>query len=480
MAERDRYRPHLPAPITSLFPCCQASPLPLLHLAPLHPNCLLAGLPPPSGPSIAARVSFPRWKSEWVTQLKILLTALGYPLGWSPTSPALQSPSSGPGAHSRFISQAVERIAFLPLFQADSCLFTFFGVVPSAWGPSSYPSSANSHSSFPGGSAGKKSACNVGDLSSIPGLGRSLGEGKGYPLQHSSLENSMDCIGLGVTKSRTQLNDFHFHFSFILQNPVWLSPARDTWGLARILRCHRNGFSLVHTNRGGVVPKGLMLSQGKRTLDMWGHCPSLCCPLWSPVWAWSSCGNAHQSWHWPHRILGGWILPCLPVPVSACWRPGLAQLGPLGWHTAAKCPAHSCPQMVDVAGVWGAVRNSETQWTERSGSCEGGLRPRQMDGKQAGKQSFLFRVFFLENRGDWWCILWASVWQCLGKLGRCSHSVQQVHPVDTTQMSVRPTEMLHEAPEQLHSQEPQTGTNPNVPLGEMDSLWTIHKMESSC
>lgn len=47
-------------------------------------------------------------------------------------------------------------------------------------------------------------------------------------------------------------------------------------------------------------------------------------------------------------------------------------------------------------------------------------------------------------------------------------------------MSVRPTEMLHEAPEQLRSQEPQTGTNPNVPLGEMDSLWTIHKMESSC
>ena len=43
---------------------------------------------------------------------------------------------------------------------------------------------------FPGGSAGKESACNVGDLGSVPGLGRSPGEGKGYPLQYSGLENS--------------------------------------------------------------------------------------------------------------------------------------------------------------------------------------------------------------------------------------------------------------------------------------------------
>ena len=42
------------------------------------------------------------------------------------------------------------------------------------------------------GSAGKESACNAGDLDLIPGLGRSLGEGKGYPLQYSGLENSMD------------------------------------------------------------------------------------------------------------------------------------------------------------------------------------------------------------------------------------------------------------------------------------------------
>ena len=56
---------------------------------------------------------------------------------------------------------------------------------------------------FPGGSAGKGSACHVGDLGYIPGLGRSPGEGKDYSLQDSGLENSMDCIVPGVTKSQT-------------------------------------------------------------------------------------------------------------------------------------------------------------------------------------------------------------------------------------------------------------------------------------
>jgi len=62
---------------------------------------------------------------------------------------------------------------------------------------------------FPCGSAGKESACNSGNLCSISGLGRSPGEGKGYPLQYSGLENAMDCIFHGVAKSRTRLRDFH-------------------------------------------------------------------------------------------------------------------------------------------------------------------------------------------------------------------------------------------------------------------------------
>ena len=50
-------------------------------------------------------------------------------------------------------------------------------------------------------SAGKESACNAGDLGSVSGLGRSPGEGKGYPLQYSGLENFMDCLVHGVSKS---------------------------------------------------------------------------------------------------------------------------------------------------------------------------------------------------------------------------------------------------------------------------------------
>ena len=55
---------------------------------------------------------------------------------------------------------------------------------------------------------GHISACNAGDLGSIPGLGRSPGEGKDSPLQYSGMENSMDCVVHGVTKSQTSL---HFH-----------------------------------------------------------------------------------------------------------------------------------------------------------------------------------------------------------------------------------------------------------------------------
>ena len=68
---------------------------------------------------------------------------------------------------------------------------------------------------FPGGSDGKESAHNGGDLGSIPGLGRSPGEGNGYPLWYSCLENFMDrgawqATVHGVAKSRTQMSDFHF------------------------------------------------------------------------------------------------------------------------------------------------------------------------------------------------------------------------------------------------------------------------------
>ena len=74
-----------------------------------------------------------------------------------------------------------------------------FGLVPSS-------------GAFPNSWVGKESACNAGDPGSSLGSGRSTGEGIGYPLLYSGLENSMDCIVHGVAKCRTQLSDFHFHF----------------------------------------------------------------------------------------------------------------------------------------------------------------------------------------------------------------------------------------------------------------------------
>ena len=67
--------------------------------------------------------------------------------------------------------------------------------------------------SFPDSSVGKESAYNAGDPSSIPGLGRSPGEGKGYPLQYPGLENSMDCIVHGVTKCHKELDGVTFTFT---------------------------------------------------------------------------------------------------------------------------------------------------------------------------------------------------------------------------------------------------------------------------
>ena len=69
----------------------------------------------------------------------------------------------------------------------------------------------------PDSSVGKESTCNAGDPGSIPGPGRSSGEGEGYPLQYSRLENSMGCIVHGVTKSQTWLSDFHFCEWFTIQ-----------------------------------------------------------------------------------------------------------------------------------------------------------------------------------------------------------------------------------------------------------------------
>ena len=82
---------------------------------------------------------------------------------------------------------------------------------------------------FTAGSDGKVSACNVGDSGSIPGWGRSPGEGNGNPLQYPCLENSKDrgawqVTVYGVAESQTRLSDFTITFHCILKASVFFSP----------------------------------------------------------------------------------------------------------------------------------------------------------------------------------------------------------------------------------------------------------------
>ena len=83
---------------------------------------------------------------------------------------------------------------------------------PSLGGEVPLEKGETAHSSIlghPRGSAGKEATHSVGALGSIPGSGRSPGEGRGSPPQYSGLENPMDCRVHGVTKSQTRLSDFH-------------------------------------------------------------------------------------------------------------------------------------------------------------------------------------------------------------------------------------------------------------------------------
>ena len=92
--------------------------------------------------------------------------------------------------------------------RGNRCRREFLCTTPICWRKGRLPTPV--FLDFPGGSAGKESASNLVDLGSILGLERSPGEETGYPLQYSGLENSMDCIVHGVTKSQTRLSDFHF------------------------------------------------------------------------------------------------------------------------------------------------------------------------------------------------------------------------------------------------------------------------------
>ena len=134
-------------------------------------------------------------------------------------------------------------------------------------------------------SADKESACNVEDLGLIHGSGRSPREGNGYPLQYSGLENSMDCIVHGITKSQTRLSSFHYHlylmlFLFLKMNffhisrecrvvlprwlglPRWLSSKESAmqetqiWSLSQEIPGEGNGNPLQYYCLGNSMDRG--------------------------------------------------------------------------------------------------------------------------------------------------------------------------------------------------------------------------------
>ena len=147
---------------------------------------------------------------------------------------------------------------------------------------------------FPGGSDGKGFACNVGDLDSIPGLGRSLGEGNGNPLQHSHLANphgqrsladySYKVAGckVGVAKSQTQLsNEAHTHTSSFQGGCCWLHIRKMDGGKACQHTCART-LGLGHTRLQGRLENIVQLC-GAQEKEEKGFCGQLAtfttCPI---------------------------------------------------------------------------------------------------------------------------------------------------------------------------------------------------------
>ena len=125
---------------------------------------------------------------------------------------------------------------------APSLLQIFAETSRSPWGcPISQFKALPQHQGFPGGSEVKASACNAGDLGSIPGSGRSPGEGNGNPLQYSCLENPMGRGGWWATvtgsQSRTRLSDFTFTFSSTSAPPSSPSVTRSAHLTCRSFRC---------------------------------------------------------------------------------------------------------------------------------------------------------------------------------------------------------------------------------------------------
>ena len=164
---------------------------------------------------------------------------------------------------------------------------------------------------FSCGSAGKDSACSAGDMGLIPGLGRSPGEGKGYPLQYSGLENSK-----GVTMSRTWLSDFHFT-SLIVKHLASLQlvgvyPMPRLWIhisppftsiLGEDFFFSENHSYCLHFLLFFVLVQSFIMSS-----SLWSHGiqhASLPCPSLSP----GACSNSCPLSQWCHPTISSSVTP---------------------------------------------------------------------------------------------------------------------------------------------------------------------------
>ena len=172
---------------------------------------------------------------------------------------------------------------------------------------------------FPCGSAGKESACNVGDLGSIPVLGRSPGERKGYPIQYSGLENSMDCINHGVTESGAWLSNFHFNLDSILKS-------KDITLLTKVYLVKAIGFSSSHVwmweldHKESWVPKNWCF--GTMVLEKTLESP-LDCKEIRPVNPKGTVPNIHWEdwcWSWNSNLLVTWYKELTHWKRPWCWE----------------------------------------------------------------------------------------------------------------------------------------------------------------
>ena len=165
---------------------------------------------------------------------------------------------------------------------------------------------------LPCGSVGKESACNAGDLRSIPGLGRSPGEGNGYPFQYSCLENSMDCIVHRITKSWTRRSNFHFHLG--IDRAVSPGPCSTLFRAARVLTAAPHSLARLQASSCDkrLVPVALLPSHS--------------------FWRWNIFGQFGMAWmkRAPRALLSYLLGKCFLQPSTCCiWRKALLGICPI-------------------------------------------------------------------------------------------------------------------------------------------------------